>query len=87
MPVADINDRNDHPPRLGKELPELRENEMDTPAGERAALEDVVLKIGRNDGRAAHVRRGGERRGVDIPTDALTPEACAQLLRQRIAQS
>ena len=27
------------------------------------------------------------RRGVDIPTDALTPEACAQLLRQRIAQS
>ena len=28
-----------------------------------------------------------KRRGVDIPTDALTPEACAQLLRQRIAQS
>ena len=25
-----------------------------------------------------------KRRGVDIPTDALTPEACAQLLRQRI---
>ena len=24
------------------------------------------MKIGRNDGRAAHVRRGGERRGVDI---------------------
>lgn len=28
-----------------------------------------------------------KRRGVDIPTDALTPEACAQLLRQRIARS
>ena len=27
-----------------------------------------------------------KRRGVDIPTDALTPEACAQLLRQHIAQ-
>ena len=27
-----------------------------------------------------------KRRGVDIPTDALTPEACAQLLQQRIAQ-
>ena len=25
-------------------------------------------------------------RGIDIPTDALTPEACAQLLQQRIAQ-
>ena len=28
-----------------------------------------------------------KRRGIDIPTDALTPEACAQLLRQRIARS
>lgn len=28
-----------------------------------------------------------KRRGVDIPTDALTPEACAQLLRQCIARS
>ena len=27
-----------------------------------------------------------KRRGIDIPTDALTPEACAQLLQQRIAQ-
>ena len=27
-----------------------------------------------------------KRRGVDIPTDALTPEACAQLLQQRIEQ-
>ena len=43
MPVADINARNAHPPRLGKELPELRENEMDTPAGERAALKETSL--------------------------------------------
>jgi len=27
-----------------------------------------------------------KRRGIDIPTDALMPEACAQLLQQRIAQ-
>lgn len=27
-----------------------------------------------------------KRRSIDIPTDALTPEACAQLLQQRIAQ-
>lgn len=27
-----------------------------------------------------------KRRGIDIPADALTPEACAQLLQQRIAQ-
>ena len=27
-----------------------------------------------------------KRRGIDIATDALTPEACAQLLQQRIAQ-
>ena len=27
-----------------------------------------------------------KRHGIDIPTDALTPEACAQLLQQRIAQ-
>ena len=27
-----------------------------------------------------------KRRGIDIPTDALTPEACAQLLQQRIEQ-
>ena len=27
-----------------------------------------------------------KRRGIDIPTDELTPEACAQLLQQRIAQ-
>ena len=27
-----------------------------------------------------------KRRGIDILTDALTPEACAQLLQQRIAQ-
>lgn len=28
-----------------------------------------------------------KRRGIDIPTDALTPEACAQVLKQRIRQS
>ena len=66
MPVADVNDRNAHLPRAGKELFELRKNEMDAPAGKRAAFKNVVLKIDRDDGRTAHIRRGGKRRGIDI---------------------
>ena len=51
------------------------------------AQEPLLRSVGRDVPQTEQLLLELKRRGVDIPTDALTPEACAQLLRQRIARS
>ena len=50
------------------------------------AQEPLLRSVGLDVPQTEQLLLEQKRRGIDIPTDALTPEACAQLLQQRITQ-